>query len=152
VTSALAVSWWAIGQIRQSVLDEIVMPDSRAAIGTLLEEAAASFRTYVLIVLAVALLAGLVAFLVAHLDALAAGGRWVQAQVGDEPTPVNGWVTAHYDGLRAMGFVVAALLLLLVGIELVSLLLIGGLLGAYLAALAAVRTDRSMVEPAPTEV
>lgn len=142
ITAALAASWWVIGRIRQAVLDQITMADSRAAIESMLRETRASFRNYVLVVLLVAILAGLIAFVIAHLDDIDRGRRWVQQQVGDEPTPTNQWVTAHYDGLRMAGFVVAALALLMIGIGIVPFLIIGGLLGVYLAALAAARRDQ----------
>lgn len=141
VTVALGLSWWIISRIREEVLDLIAMPDSRAAVQSMLRETLASFRTYVLVVLAVAVLAGLIAFLLAHLDDLDRGRRWVQQQTGDDPTPTNEWVTAHYDGLRMGGFVVGAIALVLVGIGLVSFLVIGALLGLYLSALAATRRE-----------
>jgi hypothetical protein len=151
ITAALAVSWWTIGRIRQAVLDQIVAPDSRAAIQSLLQETTASFRAYVLVVLAIAAVAALIAFVAAHLDEISRGGRWARQQFGDEPTALNGWVTAHHDGLRSAGFVVAAVALLVVGIDVVPFLFIGSLLGLFLLAIGALRRDRPPTEPALTE-
>jgi MFS family permease len=148
--TALALAWWIIARIRQAVLDQITAPDSRAAIEALLRETRASFRTYVLVVLIVAAIAGLAAFVVAHLDDLARGRRWARQQVS-EPTQLNGWVTSHYDGLRMCGFVVAAIALVWAGIAVVSFLVIGGLLGLYLLALGAIRRDQATVDSAPSE-
>lgn len=150
IVTALAISWYIVGRIRQAILDQIALPDSRAAIEALLRETRASFRTYVLVVLIVVALAGLVAFVVAHLDDLARAGRWARQQT-TESTPFNQWVTAHYDGLRMAGFVVAALALLWAGIALVPFLVIGALLGLYVLALGAARRDPSIVEPVPSE-
>lgn len=150
VVSALALSWWIIARIRQAVLDQITMPDSRTAIEALLQETRASFRTYVLVVLMVAAIAGLVSFAVAHLDGVSRAGRWAQQQVG-EPTPLNGWVTVHYDGLRMAGFVVAAIALVWAGIAVVPFLLVVGMLGLYLLALGAIRQDRLAVGSAESE-
>jgi hypothetical protein len=141
IAAALSVSWWIIARIRQAVLDEIPAPDSRAAIRALLQETTASFRAYVLVVLTVAVVAGLLAFVVAHLDELAVASRWVRQQTGDASTPLNEWVTEHYDGLRTAGFAVSAVTLLVVGIDVVPFLIIGSLLGLYLLALGVVRRE-----------
>lgn len=151
ITAALAVSWWIIGRIRQAVLDEVAAPDSRAAIRSLLQETTASFRTYLLVVLAIAVVAALIAFLAARLDDISRGGRWVRQQFGDEPTPLNEWVSAHHDGLRTVGFVVAAVALLAVGIDVAPFLLIGALLGLFVVTIGALRRDRPPAEPVPTE-
>jgi hypothetical protein len=151
ITAALGASWWIIARIRQAVLDRIPAPDSRAAIRALLQETTDSFRTYVLVVLAIAAVAGLYAFVVAHLDELADARRWARRQTGDEPTALNEWVTKHYDGLRAVGFVVAAVALLVIGIDLVPFLVLGSLLGLYLLALGAVRRDAPSTEAAVPE-
>ncbi len=151
IAAALALSWWIVAQIRESVLDEIVQPDSRTAVEALLRETADSFRTYVLVVLGVAVIAGLVAFVIAHLDWLTRSSRWMQQQAS-EPTPLNEWVTAHYDGLRAAGFIGAAVVLVLVGIAVVPFVVIGGVLGVYLLALGAVRRDQPAATTEPSEI
>lgn len=151
ITAALAAAWWTIGRIRSAVLDEVAEPDSRAAIAALLEQTRQSFRTYLLVVVVIAVIAGVVAFAVAHLDALASGGRWVRSQLDGEPTPLNRWVSAHYDGLRVGGFVAAAVLLLLIGIDVVPFLVIGGLLGLYLLALGATRRGEPEAAPATSD-
>lgn len=151
ITTGLAVGWWIIGRIRQAILDEVAAPDSRAAIQAILHETAASFRTYLLVVLVIAVVAALTAFLAARLDDVSRGGRWVRQQFGDEPTPLNRWVSAHHDGLRTVGFVVSAVALLAVGIDVVPFLLIGALLGLFVVAIGALRHDRPAAEHAPTE-
>jgi hypothetical protein len=150
IITALALSWWIVARIRQAILDKIAMPDSRAAIEALLQETRASFRTYVLVVLVVAAIAGLIAFVVAHLDDIARGGRWARQQVS-EPTQLNGWTTAHYDGLRMGGFIVAAIALVWAGIAVVPFLVIGAVLGLYLLALGAMRRDQPGVDSALSE-
>ena len=69
-----------------------------------------------------------------------------------EPTPQNQWVTARYDGLRTVGFIVAAVALVWAGIAVVPFLVIAALLGLYLLALRALRRDQPVVDPAPLEV
>ena len=78
VLTSLAVAWWIIVRIRQAVLDQIAMPDSRAAIEALMQETRASFRTYVLVVLGLAIVAGLVSVVIGRLDDIVRGGRWVR--------------------------------------------------------------------------
>lgn len=148
ITAAVGVSWWIVARIRTAVLDRIVAPDSREAIRSLMRETTESFRTYIVVVLAIAIVAGLVAFVSAHLDEIARGIAWAQRQAGDEPTRLNTFVTTHYDGLRMAGFAVAAVALLVVGIALVPFIVIGSLLGLYVLALAAIRRDTADVDAA----
>lgn len=144
VTVALAVAWWTVARIRNAVIDQIVQPDSRAAVRSLVRETTDSLRTYVVVVLVLSIAAGLAAFVGAHLDEIARAVRWARAQAGDAPTSVNTWVTAHYDALRAVGFAVAAVAVLVIGIEIVPVVVIGALLGLFLSALAALRLDPSV--------
>ena len=141
VTVALGFSWWIIQRVREAILDQISQADSRAAIGALLVGVRNDFRTYVLIVLALAVLVGGGAIAAAHGDSLRTAGRWLTRQLSGETTPVTDWIADHYDGLRTAGFVVAAVTLLVVGIDLWPALVIGGLLALYLLAIAAARPD-----------
>lgn len=138
VTVALAVAWVIVGRIREAVLDTITEPDSRAAIGALVAQTVASFRTYVLVVLAAAVIAGMTAIGIAHRDALDRARRWVHVQL-TEPTPFNRAVSVRADALRMVGFVVAALVLVIVGIDVVAFVVTAALLGAYLLAIGVMR-------------
>jgi hypothetical protein len=137
IVAGLVVGWLVLRRLQEAIFEQITSPDGLQAARALVGEVMSSLRTLVVIV-------GVVAVVFAVAAYLAGRPPWVQRLVrrGDgliNPEPggstLDRWLAAHHDALRVIGIAVAAVVLLVAGIDFAAILLIGGALAIYLWAL-----------------
>jgi hypothetical protein len=115
-------------------VEQITNPNGRAAGESLLGEVVASLRSVVAIVVVVALVVAIAAYLlgrpawITNLSSRLKSGR-TSEQGGSE---LDRWIAPRRDALRIAGLAVAVIVLFITGIGLGSLLVVAGLLALYL--------------------
>jgi hypothetical protein len=137
VAAGLVLGWVAIRRLEQAILAEILDPDGERVAGAILTEVLSDLGRVVVLVVVVALLAAVVAY-------LAGRPAWLDRAVS-ATTPeagasaVDRWVAARHDPLRIAGIAVAVAAVFIVGFGLVVVIVTGGLLALYLWGISAAR-------------
>lgn len=141
IVAGLVLAVVIIRRLEAAILEQITNPDGSQAARAVLSEVISSLRTLVVLVAAVALVAGLVAY-------LAGGPAWTTrfadrysrlVASGPAGSELDRWTAAHHDMLRIAGVAVALVAVFIVGLSFVSLLVIGGLLALQLWAISGSR-------------
>lgn len=139
-----------IRRLQAEVLAQAATPDGERAAGTLLAATMSSLRNVVLLVGAIALVCALLAYLAGRptwVGRLAERGSQLVAgsPMGSE---LDRWVARYYETLRIAAIVVAVGIIFVTGLNIVALLIVGGLLALFLWAIAAAnRRVRTLAEP-----
>ncbi len=138
---ALLVAALAIRKIKESVVDGLATAAARSAANDVFNSMISSLRTLIWWIVAVALVAALVAYLLGRPAWLMRSIAWVRRSSAERPggSPLDRWVAVHADLLRIGGVVLAILVLLLVGFGWISFLVIAALLALFIWAVEALR-------------
>jgi hypothetical protein len=134
IAAGMVIGVVAIRRLESAVVEQITNPNGRAAGESLLGEVVASLRSVVAIVVVVALVVAIAAYLlgrpawITNLSNRLKSGR-TSEQGGSE---LDRWIAPRRDALRIAGLAVAVIVLFITGIGLGSLLVVAGLLALYL--------------------
>jgi hypothetical protein len=136
--------------IESRAVDAVTNPTARGAVRNTVADVAANLRTAGTWLLVIGIVAAIVAY-------LAGRPRWFMSliartrrAVAERPSgsEVEQWVAAHADALRWGGAIVAAILLFLIGLNLLPLIVIGVLLALYLWGISVLeRRGRAVLPP-----
>jgi hypothetical protein len=125
---------------------------SGAAVRDLLGQVLAGIRAVGWWVIGVGLLVAIIAFLAGHANWFASLGRWWSNLVrrsSDGSSQLERWVARRADILRVAAIVIAAVLLFVWGISVLSIIVIGGLLALFLWGVAV--AQQRVAGPADTD-
>jgi hypothetical protein len=151
IVIALLLGGIALRRLRAAVLAEAATPDGERAASLLLDQMLSSVRTIALIVGVVAVVGAAIAYLAgrpAWVGRLTErGSRLITEQPGG--SELDRWVAKHYELLRIAGIVVAVGILFLTGIEIIPILIVGGLVALFLWGIAAANRRASVPEQPP---
>lgn len=139
-----------IRRLQADVLAEAATPDGERAAGALLAATMSSLRNVVLLVGAVAVVCAVVAYLAGRPTWVGRLAERTSQLVADTPkgSELDRWVAKHYETLRIAAIVVAVGLIFLIGLNIVALLIVGGLLALFLWGISASnRRARALAEP-----
>jgi hypothetical protein len=145
-----------IRRLQAAILAEVRTPDGERALRTLLTETMSSLRSVVLLVGAVALISTVIAYLAGRPAWLGRLTERTSLLVAGSPggSELDRWVSAHYDLLRFAGIAVAVAAIFVTGIEIVPVIVVGGLLAIFLWAIWAsnnrIRMGQATPEPGDT--
>jgi hypothetical protein len=154
IVIALLLGGIALRRLRAAVLAEAATPDGERAASLLLDQMLSSVRT-------IALIVGIVAVLGAALAYLAGRPAWVgrltdrgSRLIAEQPggSELDRWVAKHYELLRIAGIVVAIGIVFLTGIEIIPVLIVGGLVALFLWGIAVAHRRASVLEQPPAVV
>jgi hypothetical protein len=126
-----------IRRLQATILEQIETPDGERAADALLTQTITSLRTVALVVVAVALIGAITAYLAgkpAWVGPLSERGSRLVAGTPDG-SELDRWAAKHYDPLRVTAVVVAIAIIYMTGIKLIPLLIVGALLALYLWAI-----------------
>lgn len=139
VLVAVLAAALAIRQLESAIVAEIVDPGGSAFASLLLSDLLSGLRTVQFITAFAAVLLTSLALVAGRPGRLSAAGqvvvRWTDRSSG--VSRLDRWVFRYAGLLRVLGVVVPAILLFLVGVDWVSIVVIGVLLSAYLWAIGA---------------
>lgn len=134
VAAGLVIGVAATRRLESAIVEEITNPNSRAAGETLLGDVVASLRSVAIVVVVVALIVAVAAYLLGR-------PAWitrVSHRLSSEGTSTTGgtdlerWIAPRHDPLRIAGIAVAVIILFFTGIGLLPVLVVAGLLALYL--------------------
>lgn len=134
IFAAVAIAAVIIRRVQTAVVSQVLDPDSSALAGEMVDGVLSGLRTIQLLLAVGAILVAVVAY-------LAGRPAWFanlteKARVATEPAPggsvVDRWVTAHAGPLRVGGVLLAVAVLFLTGLDLLTVVIIGLLLGGFL--------------------
>lgn len=149
-----------IRRLQAAILAEVRTPDGERAVRALLTETMSSLRSIVLIVGAVALVSAVVAYVAGRPAWIGRLSERTSQLIASSPrgSELDRWVAAHYDVLRIAGVAVAVAVVFITGIEIIPVIIVAGLLAAFLwavwasnnrARLEAPAADKSETTPVP---
>lgn len=150
IIGGLVVGVIAIRRLEAAILEELAGPNASGAGRSLLDQVIGSLRSVVLIIVLGAALVAIAAHASGRPTWLAkVSAAWKRAT---EPSPdgsdLDRWVSRHHDVLRLGGSAIAVVALFVWGLTLMSVIVVPGLLAAYLWAIAnAQRRTPSMETP-----
>jgi len=131
---AVVVSAVVIRRIQSAIVDELVDPRGSEFARSMLNDLFSGLRTLQVVVAVGAVLVAAVAYIAGRpdwMESLTVSTRaMLDRDVGG--SRLDMWITDHSGLLRALGILVAAVALFFVGLDLVSLIIIGVLLVAYM--------------------
>lgn len=136
---AVVVAMLLIRLIQDRILEAIVDPGAQQAAAVVVGNVLQSLRSTAIVVLVVAILVGLIAYLAGDPGWF----RWARGEGGED---ADRFVARHYDLLRLTGAGVAIAALALIGVSWVSVIAVGGVTALYLWFLAAVRARTAPAE------
>ena len=135
VLVAVVVAAIAIRRLQEAVLAEIADPRASALFSGVVRDVLAGLRSIELLIAVVAILVALIAYLAgrpAWLGRLSAAlGEWTEP-AEDGSSRLDRWVAGHAGPLQAGGILVSVAVLFLIGLDLLSIVVIGLLLAGYL--------------------
>lgn len=137
---AVVVAAVAVRQLEGAVVAQIVDPRGSALAGDVVKDVLSGLRTIELMIALAGILVAVVAYLAGRPEwfvrSTAAFGEWT-----DSATSASGldrWILDHAGLLQTVGVLIAAAALFVVGLDLLSIIVIGLLLAGYLWAVSAV--------------
>lgn len=145
VLAAITVRW-----LEASIVDAIVDPQGSVVAGDLTRDVLSGLRTLEVLIAVAAIAVAIVAYLAGRPDRFGreegAIDEWTQPARGG--SKLERWVAARAGVLQVAGILVAAVLLFFAGLDLLSIIIIGLLLAAYLTyiAVASRRVDAARGE------
>ncbi|MGB9359225.1 MAG: hypothetical protein WCC01_11770 [Acidimicrobiia bacterium] len=132
--AGLVIGVAAIRRLESAVVEQIANPNGRAAGESLLSEVVASLRSMVVIVVVVAMVVAIAAYLLGR-------PAWITGLSdrlkGDSASESGGggldqWIAPRHDAMRIVGIAVAVIVLFITGIGFASVLVVAGFLALYL--------------------
>jgi hypothetical protein len=152
IAVALFLGGVFLRRMRASVLESIEGAGARAAAEDVFTQVAASLRRAGLLVLAIAVVAAVVAYLAGRPPWVENARAKVRARMaeGAQGSELDIWVADHADAVRAVGLGVGVLILFLTGIDWLPVVIVGGLAALLLWGVAgAERRVSTEAEPSP---
>jgi hypothetical protein len=140
-----------IRRLQAAVLEEVRTPDGERAVRALLTETMGSLRAVALVVGAVALVGAVVAYVVGKPAWIGRLSERASDLVASSPrgSKLDRWVAGHYDLLRIAGIAVAVAIIFVTGVEIIPVLIVGGLLALFLWSISASNSRAGLREPIP---
>ena len=140
--------------IRSVILDSIAGPAAKAAAQDVFTQVGASLRRAGLLVLSVALLAAIVAYLAGRPIWLQRSMAWVSRMTARRPqgSELEVWAAAHADPVRIAGIIVAVAVLFFTGIDWIPVAIVGALVALlwWWVSVARQRVQVAAAEPQPS--
>lgn len=126
-------------RVEASIVDEIQGPAAKAAAQDVFDQVSSSLRQAGLIVLTIAIVAALLAYLLGRPPWFQRAASWLERITTSRPqgSELDVWVAGHADPVRIGGGLVAAFVLFLTGIDWIPVAVVGALLGLLLWGVAA---------------
>jgi hypothetical protein len=152
VAVALFLGGVFLRRMRANILDSIEGAGARAAAEDVFTQVAASLRRAGLLVLAIALIAAVVAYLAGRPPWVENARARVRARMaeGAQGSELDIWVADHADAVRVVGIGVGVLFLFFTGIDWLPVAIVAGLVALLLWGVAgAERRASTRAEPAP---
>ena len=158
IAAGLVIGVAAIRRLESAIVEQISNPNGRAAGESLLGEVVASLRTVAVILVVVALIVAIAAYLLGRpawitnlSNRLKSGSTSEQGRSG-----LDRWIAPRHDAMRIVGIAVAVIVLFITGIGLVSVVVVAGLLALYLwgistATRRALNDDQEVIEAEKTD-
>jgi hypothetical protein len=137
-------------RMRANILDSIEGAGARAAAEDVFTQVAASLRRAGLLVLAIALVAAIIAYLAGRPPWVENARARVRARMaeGAQGSELDVWVADHADAVRVVGLGVGLLILFLTGIDWLPVVIVAGLAALLLWGVAgAERRASTSTEP-----
>jgi hypothetical protein len=155
VAIALFLAGVFLRRVRDNVIDSISGPGAKAAAEDVFAQVAASLRRAGMLVLAIALIAALVAYLAGRPPWVERGRARLRslAAEGAGGSGLDVWVAGHADAVRAIGIAAGVLILFVTGIDWLPVAIVAVLVGLLLwwVAGAEQRIGATSDEPTPAE-
>jgi hypothetical protein len=151
IVVAVTIRW-----LQSSIIEEIVDPQGSVVADNLIGDVLSGFRTLELLIAVGAIAVAIVAYLAGRPDLFrreeGAISEWTEPATGG--SKLDRWIAARTGALQVTGVVVAAVVLFFAGLDLVSIIVIGVLLAAYLwyVATAPRRVESAGAEPVEDKV
>ncbi len=147
VVVGLLLAGVAIRRVKEAVVDRIKSGQAKGAAGAVMDHTLGSLRAVAVVVV----VAGAIIAVVAHLAGpprwLTGSARWLRKQAGSPDTRTR--IAENADGLRIAVIAVGVLALFFTGIQVLAVLVVGGLVAVALWALEGVK--RSVASAHPVE-
>ena len=134
VAVALFLGGVFLRHLKSVILDSISGPGAKAAAGDVFTQVGSSLRRAGLLVLLVALLAAIVAYLMGRPNWLQRATAWTRRMTERRPqgSELEVWVASHTDPVRIGAIVVAVVVLFFTGIDWIPVAIVGALLALFL--------------------
>lgn len=131
VAGALFLAGVGMRQLRNVLLNSITGPGAKAAATDIFTKVGTSLRHAGMLVFVVALVAAIAAYLAGRPKWLRVSIAWAQRMTADRPegSELEVWVAKRADQVRVVGVAVAAFVLFLTGIDWLSVVVVGVLVG-----------------------
>jgi hypothetical protein len=152
---AVVIATIAVRRLYEAVAAEIVDPRASALAGGVVRDVLSGLRSIELVIAVVAVVVAFIAYLVgrpAWFTRLTAATReWTEP--GEGGSRLDRWIAGHAGPLQAAGVVIAVAALFLIGLDLVSIIVIGLVLAAYLWLISAAsrRSEEQEATGSPAE-
>jgi hypothetical protein len=132
--AALFLSAVFLRRVKAGVLDEIDGPGARAAAQDVFDQVSSSLRQAGLLVLTIAVVAALLAYLLGRPPWFRRAAGWLERITESRPggSELEVWVARQADPVRLGGGIVAALVLFLTGLDWLPVAIVGVLFGLFL--------------------
>lgn len=134
VAAGLVIGIAAIRRLESAIVEQISNPNVQAAGESLLSEVVASLRTVAVIIVVVALIVAIAAYLLGRPAWVTGLSDRLKSATTSEPggSGLDRWIAPRHDAMRIVGSAVAVIVLFIAGIDLLSVLVVAGLLALYL--------------------
>ena len=138
-------------RMEASIVDSITGPAAKAAATDVFAQVTTSLRHTGLLVITVAIVVALIAYLTGRPRWLVRAAAWIQRVTAPSPegSELEVWVARYHDPVRVIGIAVAVVILFITGIDWLPVAIVGALLAVFLWGVA-VAEQRSRVAPAQT--
>ncbi|HEX6286487.1 MAG TPA: hypothetical protein VFZ80_03300, partial [Acidimicrobiia bacterium] len=136
---AIVIASVAIRRLQEAVVGQIVDPRGSVLAEGLVRDALSGLRAIQLILAVAAVLVAVVAYLAGRPQWFVTLNRTIEewTETGPDGSRLDRWIAPHTGALLFGGVVIAALAFFLVGLDLLSVVVIGLLLGGYIWAITA---------------
>jgi hypothetical protein len=151
ITGTILLAGVFLRRVEGRILDQVSRPGARAAAQDVFDQVSNSLRGAAVLVLAVAILAALVAYLLGRPPWLRRAAGWGRRVTASRPqgSELDVWIADHADAVRIGGIGAAVIILFLTGIDWIPVVIVGVLLGLLLWGVASAERGVQDTAPAP---
>jgi hypothetical protein len=151
ITGTILLAGVFLRRVEGRILEQVSRPGARAAAQDVFDQVSDSLRGAAVLVLAVAILAALVAYLLGRPPWLRRAAGWGRRVTASRPqgSELEVWIADHADPVRIGGIGAAVIILLLTGIDWMPVVIVGVLLGLLLWGVASAERGVQDTAPAP---
>jgi hypothetical protein len=133
-TVALLLGGVFLRRVRDNIIDQVTRPGAKAVAQNVFDQVGDSLRAAGLLVVAVAALAALAAYLLGRPPWIRRSAAWAGGVMASRPggSEFEAWVAGHANPVRIGAIAVVVLVLFLTGIDWIPVVIVGALLGLLL--------------------